>query len=87
MTCEGQRVEGDLALLVGRHDHDARAALGLDLAGNAAGFAAGADAETLRNVARTVYLAPLPAAALGLWAMSRFVRAPAPDGAPDGSRG
>ncbi|MBR25414.1 MAG: MFS transporter [Rhodobacteraceae bacterium] len=57
------------------------------LASNAAGFAAGADAETLRNVARTVYLAPLPAAALGLWAMSRFVRAPAPDGAPDGSRG
>ncbi|MEC9434112.1 MAG: MFS transporter [Pseudomonadota bacterium] len=54
------------------------------LAGNAAGFAAGADPETLRTVARTVYLAPLPAVALGLWAMSRFVRARLSE--PPGSR-
>ena len=45
---QGQRVEGDLALLVGRHDHDARAALSLDFAGDttsAAGVGFGIELE------------------------------------------
>src|SRR3546814_15767091 len=36
---QGQRIEGNLALLVGRDDHDARAAFSLDFSGNAAGAA------------------------------------------------
>src|SRR3546814_14307962 len=36
---QGQRIEGNLALLVGRDDHDARAAFSLDFAGNAQGSA------------------------------------------------
>lgn len=48
------------------------------IAANAAGFAADADAQTLREAARLLFLAPLPAAVLCLVAMVRFTRAPLP---------